>query len=301
MSARIGAIAAAALIGGSLAARAEAAASPWIGDANAAVRLLTATAATGAARRLGAGIEFRLAPGWHTYWRSPGDAGVAPRFDWRGSHNLARATLAWPAPRRFSQQGLDTIGYRGDVVLPVTVMPARPGRKLTLHLTLDYAACAAICVPHHAVLTLALPAGPTRPTRQAAAIARFAARVPEDPKAAAIVLKRVALESESGRLRLRVRLASTGAPFVAPDLFVEGAAGASFGRPEVVLSDHGRAAVLTVPVSGVRGADLSAEALVLTLVDGRRAAEIPVLPSPAGGADAALRPSPSAVSSAPGR
>jgi suppressor for copper-sensitivity B len=275
---RIGTIAATALIGASPGVPAHAAASPWVGDAHAAVRLVTATAATGSARHLAAGIEIRLAPGWHTYWRSPGDAGIAPRVDWHGSQDLAHIAVAWPAPRRFSLQGLDTIGYAGDIVLPVTVTLRRPGQPAALRAALDYAACAEICVPYHAALALAVPAGSARPAPEAALLARFAARVPKSLAAAGLVLKQAMIEDDHDRINLRIRLISSGTPFVAPDLFVEGAKEASFGRPAIVLSDHGREAELTVPVSGTRWAALLGKPLTFTLVDGARAAEFSVTP-----------------------
>jgi suppressor for copper-sensitivity B len=276
---RIGVIAAAVLVGAGPRVPARAAASPWIGDAHAAARLVTATVATGSARRLAAGIEIRLAPGWHTYWRSPGDAGIAPRVDWRGSQNLARIAIAWPAPRRFSLQGLDTIGYAGGIVLPVTATLKRPGQPAALRAALDYAACAEICVPYHTALALAMPAGPARPAPEAALIARFAARVPKSLAAAGVVLKQAIIDGNRGQRSLRLRLVSTGRPFAAPDIFVEGAKEASFGRPAVVLSDRGRAAELTVPVAGTSRAELLGNPLTLTLIDGTRAAEFSVTPA----------------------
>jgi suppressor for copper-sensitivity B len=270
---------ASALFGAGLGTPAHAAASPWSGDAHAAARLVTATEATGSARHLAAGIEIRVAPGWHTYWRSPGDAGVAPRIAWRGSQNLVRAILAWPAPRRFSLMGFDTIGYDTDVVLPVQMTLTRPGQPATLRATLDYAACAEICVPYHAALALALPAGPARKGPEAPLIARFAARVPKTAAAADIVLERAVLDDSGGRLELRLILASTGAPFAGPDLFVEGAESVSFARPAVELADGGRKADLRVPVSGAKLIDLLGKPLTLTLVDGRRAAEFSATPT----------------------
>ena len=81
-------------------------ASPWDGDARTAMRLI---AGSSAAPTASAGIEIRLKPGWHTYWRYPGDAGVPPRFDFAGSRNLESATVLWPAPRRIHEQGLNII------------------------------------------------------------------------------------------------------------------------------------------------------------------------------------------------
>ena len=83
------------------------------------------------------GLEFRLAPHWKIYWRSPGDAGYPPRLDWAGSTNLAGATMAWPAPQRFSVLGLDTVGYTDAVVFPITAQLAQSGQAAHLHLALS--------------------------------------------------------------------------------------------------------------------------------------------------------------------
>ena len=68
---------------------ARAAATAWIGDKHAAVRLVTAVQATGSESRIDTGLEIRMASGWHSYWRTPGDAGFAPTIDWKDSSNVA--------------------------------------------------------------------------------------------------------------------------------------------------------------------------------------------------------------------
>ncbi|HEV2300359.1 MAG TPA: protein-disulfide reductase DsbD domain-containing protein [Stellaceae bacterium] len=266
---------------------AQAAASAWVGDGHAAARLVSATEATGSAPYVDAGIEIRLAPGWHTYWRSPGDAGIPPRIDWKGSQNLAGAQIAWPAPRRVSLLGFETAAYEKDVILPVTVSLARPGAALALRADVDYAACAQICVPYHAQLSLDLPAGLAVPGGEAERIARFAALVPQSATEAGLRLSRLSVVGAAARPLLRLRLDSLGAPFRAPDLFVEGADPASFGRPEIRLAEAGRSAVLTVPVRQAKRADLVGKPLTLTLVDGGRAAELRATAAP-GVADSAI-------------
>src|ERR1700716_4489685 len=88
---------AAALLASSLAAEAHAEdASPWQRDTHSAVRLL-AGSRSGAV--LLGGIAIRLQPGWHTYWRTPGDSGVPPRFDFSKSENVEAVTVLWPAPK----------------------------------------------------------------------------------------------------------------------------------------------------------------------------------------------------------
>ena len=94
------------------AARAADDASPWDGDARSAVRLIAGSSGGGeASAPMRAGIEIRLKPGWHTYWRYPGDAGVPPRFDFAGSQNVKAVEVLWPAPRRMPEEGLSAIGY----------------------------------------------------------------------------------------------------------------------------------------------------------------------------------------------
>ena len=112
------------VVGTSLACAADDA-SRWDGDARSAVRLVAGappagkTAATTTTTTLRAGVEVRLKPGWHTYWRYPGDAGVPPRFDFAGSQNVKSVDVLWPAPQPIREQGLIAIGYISDVIWPV--------------------------------------------------------------------------------------------------------------------------------------------------------------------------------------
>lgn len=99
-------------------------------DANEHVetRLVAAVTGVGERESVPLGLYFRLAPGWKIYWRSPGDAGFPPRVDWTGSKNLENVETEWPAPKRFSIFGLETLGYTDEVVLPLTATLTRPGR-----------------------------------------------------------------------------------------------------------------------------------------------------------------------------
>lgn len=144
-----------------LAGSAHAAASDWASNAHGSARLISAVEATGSGTRLDVGLQLRLTPGWHTYWRTPGDAGVAPTIDWQGSENLAGATVAWPAPLHLPPAGgLETIGYENGVVLPISVTLERAGAPLRLHAEVDYASCKDVCIPYHASLDLG-PEGPS--------------------------------------------------------------------------------------------------------------------------------------------
>jgi DsbC/DsbD-like thiol-disulfide interchange protein len=113
-----------------------------------------------------AGLRIVLSPGWHTYWRSPGAAGIPPRFDWSGSRNLHAARVEWPHPQVFYSFGTRTIGYRNSVLLPILVEPVEPALPVDLQLSLDFGVCKEICMPARAeVSTRLLPEGGPGPAR----------------------------------------------------------------------------------------------------------------------------------------
>jgi suppressor for copper-sensitivity B len=267
--------------------RAAAEATPWVGDAHAAARLISATAATGSAATVEAGFEIRLGSGWHAYWRTPGDAGIPPSIDFAGSTNLAHAEIFWPAPTRYSLQGLETAGYEHHVLLPIALTLARPGGRLVLHAAVDYAACADICVPYAARFDLALPAGPAAPAPEAPLIAAAQARVPKGLAAAGLELLLATVGGTGREARLVVRLRAESDPFHSPDLFVEGLADASPGRPEAALSEAGRVVRLAVPLRGTNAASLVGKPLALTVVDGGEAAQFTAAPQGGSGVGAA--------------
>src|SRR5467141_3085058 len=95
---------------------ARAAATDWVGDSRAAVRLITAADNITADPTLEAGLEFRFAKGWHGYWRTPGDAGIPPTVDWSASENISSGTISWPAPHRLVIDDLQNSVYENDTM-----------------------------------------------------------------------------------------------------------------------------------------------------------------------------------------
>jgi DsbC/DsbD-like thiol-disulfide interchange protein len=195
-------------------------ASPWDGDARSAVRLIAGAGPSGQGAALRAGVEIRLKPGWHTYWRYPGDAGVPPRFEFGGSQNVKAVEVLWPAPRRLPEAGLDTIGYDRDVILPLRVTPQDGTKPVRLQIKIGYAICEKLCVPAESKAELALTGGPGA---QDAALMAAEARVPRKAElgaAAALAIRSIRRENGGSRPRVVVDMAvPTGASI---DLFAEG-------------------------------------------------------------------------------
>ncbi len=95
-----------------------------------------------------AAVHIALKEGWKTYWRSPGEAGIPPSFDWSGSQNLAAVRLHWPTPHVFTANGLRSIGYKGDIVLPLELTPRKgAGTPVSLRGTMQIGVCEDICIP----------------------------------------------------------------------------------------------------------------------------------------------------------
>jgi DsbC/DsbD-like thiol-disulfide interchange protein len=200
--------------------------SPWDGDARSAARLIAGARPSGQGAPFRAGIEIRLKPGWHTYWRYPGDAGVPPRFDFAGSQNVKAVEVLWPAPQRLPEAGLATIGYDRDVILPLRVTPQDQGKPVTLQIRLDYAICEKLCVPAQTKAELALAGGQSA---QDARLATAEARVPRKVALEAgqtlgpiPTLAVRAVRREAGLDRPRILVDVAAPPGASVDLFAEG-------------------------------------------------------------------------------
>ncbi|MEJ0012216.1 MAG: protein-disulfide reductase DsbD domain-containing protein [Bauldia sp.] len=168
---------------------AHAAVGDWVKGQRAEVRLLAS--GIGADGKLAAGVEIALPDGWTTYWRNPGDAGIAPLFDFRASQNVGATEIAYPVPTR-QDDGADTVTnvYVGSVVFPVSIAIPDPSRPIDVGLTLHLGVCQQVCVPEDVSVTLAVPAG----ERDAAAdkeISAARARVPGATQPGAFALDTV--------------------------------------------------------------------------------------------------------------
>jgi DsbC/DsbD-like thiol-disulfide interchange protein len=268
----------AALIGAASVAPAAAQdASAWQGDGHAATRLIAGVAVKVAnASFVRAGIEIRLDPGWKTYWRYPGDTGIPPTFDFSGSQNVKSATIEWPAPEQFSDgAGGHSIGYVGDVILPLKVTPTNAALPSTLHLNLNYAVCGTLCVPAKAALELALTGRSTDEGLLDKAVQLVPKRVALGVQTDGLAVRSMQLTSAGGKESVVIDLsAPQGAPV---NLFVEGpTADWALPLPEPDGAANGPDRRFTFVVDGLPpGAKAKGAALTLTAVSGSHAIEVP--------------------------
>ena len=91
-------------------------------------------------------LHVELDEGWKTYWRSPGEGGIPPTFDWSESSNIDDIEWHWPMPSRYSIQGIDTVGYQGSLTFPLMVQLSPDAAQAHISGTLTMSSCTTVCV-----------------------------------------------------------------------------------------------------------------------------------------------------------
>ncbi|MDD2544801.1 MAG: protein-disulfide reductase DsbD family protein [Burkholderiaceae bacterium] len=116
----------------------------------------------GPGKLLWLGLHLVHQPGWHTYWKNPGDSGLATELQWQLPPGLGAGDIAWPVPQRLPIGNLANYGYEGELLLPVAMQvapgfaPAADG-TLTLRLQATWLVCRVECIPENGAFTLTLP------------------------------------------------------------------------------------------------------------------------------------------------
>jgi DsbC/DsbD-like thiol-disulfide interchange protein len=253
-------------------------ASTWQSDGHAAARLIAGAAVKTSATSsfLRAGIEIRLDPGWKTYWRYPGDTGIPPTFDFSGSQNVKSAAVEWPAPEQFSDgAGGHSIGYVGDVILPLKVVPLDASRASTLHLKFGYAVCGTLCVPAKADLVLPLSGRSSDEALLEKAVRLVPRRVALGVQTdSGLAIRSVRLGSDGGKERVIVDL--TAPPDAPVSLYAEGPSPDwALPLPEPAGPNKGTDRRFTFDLDGLPpGAKARGAMLTLTAVSGDHAIEV---------------------------
>jgi thiol:disulfide interchange protein/DsbC/DsbD-like thiol-disulfide interchange protein len=163
------------------------------------VELRPAAAAIAPGATLYVALHQNIRPGWHTYWRNPGDAGEPPKIAWTLPPGWSAGDIVWPAPTRLPVGPLMDYGYEGEVYLPIPISAphaATIGRPVRLKAAVSLLVCKDICVPEDATLVLDLPVAATGGGVEDAGVARALAAAPRRPPI------KGAMSFTGGRLKL---------------------------------------------------------------------------------------------------
>lgn len=215
-----------------------AAASAWQSAEGVRVRLIAAVDQIGQNKDIPLALEIELESGWHTYWRSPGEAGLPPRYDWKASENDANNFLAmayfFPAPHRYTAFGLETIGYKDHVVLPMIATLRKVAVSLELKGNLSLLVCSNICVPRNFDLELKIPEGTGAVAVEKSIIDAAMQTVPAGAEKSGIVFGSSSIAQDELKI-----LVETPVAVSEPDVFMEGEYSIYFNKPDISFLDAG--------------------------------------------------------------
>lgn len=214
-----------------------------------------------------AGFRISLAPGWKTYWRAPGEAGIPPQVNWSGSENVGDAAFHWPVPEIFQIGGFETYGYSDQVVLPVEIAPARTGAPMRIAGQLEIGVCQDVCVPVMLDFSVDLPTGARRDPTLALALADRA----KTPAEAGLGPARCAVSPGDDGLSLTATLPANAS---ARAVVVETGDPSLWAAP-VEMRREGGSIVASTRISHVARAPVALDrsALTLTMIGGGEAVE----------------------------
>jgi DsbC/DsbD-like thiol-disulfide interchange protein len=159
---------------------AQASSSAWLEMEGARVRLVT-TGEPDAQGQLKGMLDIQLKPGWKTYWRDPGDAGVPPTIDASGNPDIERVDIDFPAPQRHDEGDFQWAGYDYPVALPVTFTFKAGSGSSPIEADVFLGVCETICVPVQAKFSVDPASASDDPLDEAGVTAAFAA-IPEPAK-----------------------------------------------------------------------------------------------------------------------
>ncbi|HYV26376.1 MAG TPA: protein-disulfide reductase DsbD domain-containing protein [Candidatus Eisenbacteria bacterium] len=108
-----------------------------------------------------AGIDLGMAPGWHTYWRNPGESGMATKIEWTLPQGVTAGEIQWPIPEKVSDGGLTTYVHHDQAVLlvPLTLAPDLKPGPLELKAHLSWLECKEVCLPGQTDVSATLKIG----------------------------------------------------------------------------------------------------------------------------------------------
>jgi thiol:disulfide interchange protein DsbD len=190
-------------------------------------------------------LRLQLKPGWHTYWRNPGDSGEPAAVTLRVGDHAFQGPNTWPIPERIDVSGIVSYGFHGDVfLLTQVVVPAgvRAGATLPIEAEATWLVCEKVCVPEQGRFTVSLPivAAATAPARSV------------DPKALRSVPARFSRTADGWTLRVPGAGADGDGAIVAAYFFPE--------RGDLI--DHSAPQTLRPSEDGIALAMTAASAMV---------------------------------------
>jgi thiol:disulfide interchange protein/DsbC/DsbD-like thiol-disulfide interchange protein len=193
------------------------------------------------------GLLMRIVPGWHTYWKYPGDAGLPTELKWKLPPGWKVSEIEWPIPLKLDEPGdIQIYGYHSEVLLMQQITPPPSASGPTVRLTADanWLVCEKICIPGHASLNLELPVAGQATAANEEIFARYRRALPQSwpgANVAAFHWERIGSD-----LRLTINSTALGTyPFV--EFYPRPEGTVVVGHPKTESIDKGKV-IIRVPL-----------------------------------------------------
>jgi thiol:disulfide interchange protein/DsbC/DsbD-like thiol-disulfide interchange protein len=193
-----------------------------------------------------AGVRLKMAPGWHTYWKYPGDAGIPTEIKWQLPEGWRASEIQWPIPLKLQEPGdIQIYGYHDEVLLIQSITPAKnlTGSSIKLSAKVSWLVCEKICIPGEGTVETTLPVASSNSTANTELFARFQKQLPQSPAPDfSATWKR-----DKAGLFLRLRSSDLAKSF-AVEFFPSPAENVAVGHPQL-QSRNGDQVVFRVPLN----------------------------------------------------
>lgn len=215
------------------------------------------------------GLSVQLRDHWKTYWRAPGIAGEAMRV----SSDDHTVEIIWPAPKRFNVQGIETIGYDGDILFPLRITP---DAKSDFNLTIDLIVCDKLCVPLHKILHAVLNQKRNDPAAEIL-LQKALRDAPQNNDHSDIAVQHATLQQQGKEWRIAID--GTGLTRDArPDVFLDTGIALDLARPVFTFNAQGWSVVVAIKDRTIDSKQLLSKPWRVTITSDQGNAEQSVQP-----------------------
>ena len=164
------------------------------------VTLLTESNQIGSEETLLVGLEFKLSPGWHTYWENPGDSGEGASIKWNLPSGFKASTILWPGPERIPVEPLMTYGYEDKALLLTEIKsPKEFSNPVKISAKINWLTCKDICIPQEGQVDITLIKGPKVANQFTSKLKEIASTVPKNfpsPYRVSVINEKIFLQFE---------------------------------------------------------------------------------------------------------
>ena len=138
---------------------------PWKKTEAVKAELISQTTSVQPGSSIRLGVLLTQEPGWHTYWKTPGDTGLPTTIDWSLPEGWKAGSIQWPTPKLYVVGDLTNFGYEDSILLPVSISVPASAKEggYVAKANISWLMCAEQCIPGSASFDVPVKVSPSRP------------------------------------------------------------------------------------------------------------------------------------------